>query len=287
MANVLRLVLISFATSAFRLLYETCKNAGHLPVAMVHARSLRQNRPTSKPSAAAIEAIAESLPPGMDLLLPGTTDGLARMLAGYQADLIVTYGFPWKLPPEVRRSVRLGAINVHPSLLPKYRGPIPVHWAVRNGDPEVGVTIHWMNDDFDSGNILVQRGGIRIDEDLVTATLWRDVDDLIEELLVPALNLAAVGAPGDPQSDRDASYAGWMEPDFMFVNPARGVRETHNQVRAFRFNLFGLRGPYVKIGNKWLTALRTSVHPANGLRFDCADGPIWVTESVDAVPPDR
>ncbi|GAA1015026.1 hypothetical protein Aple_052250 [Acrocarpospora pleiomorpha] len=287
MASALRLVLISFAASGFTLLHKTCTKAGHVPVALVHARSLRQSRPTSKNSAATIAAISESLPAGMDLILPGTVGGLARALEGYRADLIVAYGLPWRLPSEVRRMARLGGINVHPSLLPKYRGPIPVHWAVRNGDSEVGVTIHWMDDTFDSGNILVQRGGVPIAADLVTAKLWQDVDLLIGELLGPALALAADGVAGEPQNDDDATYAGWMEPDFMFIDPARGVRETHNQVRVFRFNLFGLRGPYARIGDEWLTVLGTSMTPADGPELACADGPIWVTEAVPAVPLDR
>ncbi|GIH72250.1 methionyl-tRNA formyltransferase [Sphaerimonospora thailandensis] len=173
-AGSLRVVLVSFGVSGFRVLHEACVRAGHTPVAFVHARSLRQRKPTGKGSAQTIAAIAESLPPGTDLLLPGSVDGLARALAGYAPDLIVVYGLAWKLSRAVLRTARLGAINVHTSLLPKYRGPLPVHWAVRNGDPEVGVTIHWMDDDFDTGNILVRKGGIRIEEDLVTVGVGQE-----------------------------------------------------------------------------------------------------------------
>ncbi|MBX6381537.1 MAG: methionyl-tRNA formyltransferase [Microbispora sp.] len=287
MSDGLRVILISFGVSGFRLLYETCIASGHTPIAFVHARSLRQRKTTGRGSAETIADISRALPPGMDLLLPGTVSGLAKALSGYQADLIVVYGFPWKIPREVLQSTRLGAINVHTSLLPRYRGPIPVHWAVRNGDPEIGVTIHWMDEEFDSGNILVRKGGIRIEDDLVTERLWADVDQVIAELLPVAIEAAAAGAEGEPQNEADASYAGWMEPDFMFVDWNRTAREIHNQVRAFRFGLFGQRGPFARIDGEWMTLLRTALVPGNGLKVACGDGPIWVTEMAPALPPDR
>ncbi|MEU6414605.1 formyltransferase family protein [Microbispora sp. NPDC046933] len=287
MSDGLRVVLISFGVSGFRLLYETCVAAGHTPIAFVHARSVRQRSTTSNRSAETIADIGRALPAGMDLLLPGTAGGLAKALAGYRADIIVVYGFPWKLPRAALRATRLGAINVHTSMLPRYRGPIPVHWAVRNGDPETGVTIHWMDEEFDRGNILVRKGGIRIEDDLVTERLWRDLDRVIAELLPAAIEAAAAGAEGEPQDEADASYAGWMEPDFMFVDWSRGAREIHNQVRAFRFGLFGQRGPFAQIDGNWMTLLRTALAPANGSKMTCGDGSIWITEMAPAVPPDR
>lgn len=283
----MRVVIVSYSASGFTLLNEACVQAGHMPVAYVHARTLRQRRSTGKNSAENIAAISESLPPGSDLLLPGSVDGLAEALAGYRPDLILVYGFPWKLSREILQIPSLGAVNVHTSLLPKYRGPLPVHWAVRNGDPEMGVTVHWMDEGFDTGNILAQRGGVRLEEDLVTARLWRETDLLISDLLIPALERAAAGAVGEPQGEINSSYAGWMEPDFMFVDWSQSARRIHNQVRTFKFNLFGLRGPFAKVNGEWMTVLHTNLEPAEGLRAECADGPIWITESAVAVPPDR
>ncbi|MEK8142348.1 formyltransferase family protein [Streptomyces sp. M10(2022)] len=51
-------------------------------------------------------------------------------------------------------------------MLPKYRGPIPVNWAIRNGDKEIGVSIHWMESEFDSGGILAQEAGIALGDDV-------------------------------------------------------------------------------------------------------------------------
>jgi len=107
----------------------------------------------------------------MDLLLPGTADGLADALGGYRLDLLVVYGFNWKLPAAVLRTPRSGAVNIHSSLLPRYRGPAPVLRAIRNGDAEIGLTVHRMDEQFDTGPILAQQGGIPLDEDVTPQRL--------------------------------------------------------------------------------------------------------------------
>jgi methionyl-tRNA formyltransferase len=69
-----------------------------------------------------------------------------------------------------------------------------------------------------------------------------------------------------------------MEPEFSVIDTARTAREVHNQVRTFRFIGPG-RGPVATIGGRGLKVLRTSLTPADGLRLDCADGPLWITAS--------
>jgi len=78
------------------------------------------------------------------------------LLAGYQPDVLCAACFPWRLPPEILATARLGALNVHPSLLPVNRGPQPLFWTFRLGHCRSGVTIHLMNEHLDSGDILAQ-----------------------------------------------------------------------------------------------------------------------------------
>lgn len=77
-------------------------------------------------------------------------------LATLDADLIVVASFPQKIGTSIRESARLGAINVHPSLLPKHRGPDPLFWTYLADDDETGVTLHWIDDGIDSGDIIAQ-----------------------------------------------------------------------------------------------------------------------------------
>src|SRR5881227_1115980 len=97
-------------------------------------------------AARTIGQVIEAIPPDIDLLLPGSAEGLGQAFAGYHLDLAVVYGFSWKIPPSVLRMPRFGVINIHSSLLPRYRGPAPVLWAIRNGDPDIGFTVHRMDE---------------------------------------------------------------------------------------------------------------------------------------------
>jgi methionyl-tRNA formyltransferase len=266
----MRVALMSFGVEQFSVLHETCEAAGHLPVVYVVGRS------GIDPA-----GVVGGLPPGMDLLFPGSAAGLRPGLAGYDLDLAVVYGFPWRIPPSVLRLPRFGIINVHSSSLPKYRGPEPVLWAIRNGDPEMGVTVHRMDEDLDTGPILAQRGGIPLADDVTAERLWLRVRPVIRHLLTVALEQVSQNAPGEPQSEEDASYAGFLEPEFSSIDWSRTSREIHNQVRTFRY-LGGRQGPTAQVGERRLKVLRTRLAPADGIRVECADGPLWIVESEPA-----
>lgn len=276
----MRIILISYSAQGFALLHRVCERAGHTPVAYLHARSLRPGEPTRRGAGDVVGEIVDALPDGMDLLVPGQKRMLPQLVAGYRADLIVCYGFPWKLPPAVLRSTKSGAINVHTSMLPKYRGPIPVNWAIRKGDKEIGVSIHWMESEFDSGGILAQEGGIALGDDVAPQLVWEEVDRHIERLLPRALSLAVSGSPGTPQEAGSATYAGWMEPEFSQIDWSASREEIHNQVRAIRFGSSGRSGPVAMVADRRLRVLRTSLQPTNGIKVTCGDGPVWITESV-------
>lgn len=280
----MRIALASFGVDEFATLHDTCVRAGHMPVAYVYCRSMRPRSRTDSHAGAVTGRIVEALPPGMDLLLPGSAEGLAEALAGYRLDLLVVYGFSWRLPAALLGTPRFGVINVHSSLLPRYRGPAPVLWAIRNGDAEIGVTIHRMDEHFDTGPILAQRGGIPVPEDVTPRGLWLGIQPVLTDLLTVALDWVVADDPGRPQGEVGASYAGFIEPEFSTVDWSRTAWEVHNQVRMFRF-MGPDHAPLARVGDRWLTIGRTSLEPVRGLRVECADGPIWIVESTPAQPP--
>jgi methionyl-tRNA formyltransferase len=284
MASAMRVGIASFGPGEFATLHDTCVEAGHLPVVYVFCRSKKPKSSADPQAATAAGRIVGALPAGMDLLIPGTAGGLAELLAGYRLDLLMVYGFSWRLPPEVLHSPRYGVINVHTSLLPKYRGPAPVLWAIRNGDTEIGMTIHRMDENFDTGPILAQKGGVRLDEDVTPPRLWPRIQPVLRDLLAQSLGLVAAGEPGVPQDEAGASYAGSMEPGFSVVDWSWTARQVHNQVRVFRFMGFGF-GPIAHVGGRWLKVQRTQLLPGEGIRAECADGPLWIVESEPAQPP--
>ena len=80
-----------------------------------------------------------------------------QAIINMQPDLIITAAYGQMIPQEVLDCPRLGCINVHASLLPKYRGGAPVHYAILNGDEKTGVTIMYMVKKMDAGNIIYQK----------------------------------------------------------------------------------------------------------------------------------
>ncbi|MGN5380950.1 methionyl-tRNA formyltransferase [Streptomyces lasalocidi] len=205
----MRVVLMSYGAEGFGDLQAACETAYHAPVAYVCA--------ASQGGAAADEVLA-AMPSGPDLLVPRSPQGLALSLAGYEPDIVVCYGIPWRLPASVLRVPRLGMLNVHPSMLPRHRGPMPVHWAVRHGDEETGVTVHWMDEAFDSGPVVAQRGGIALPDDLAGDVVFTQVRATIRALVPEALALAEDGFAGTPQDESLASYEGSMGPESSVID---------------------------------------------------------------------
>lgn len=280
----MRIVLASMGAEEFSLLHATCEAAGHLPVAYIYSRSMRPRRAADAYAVAKVTEILESIPSGVDLSLPADPAGLGRSLIGYRPDLLVLYGFNWILPPAVFGVPRFGAINVHPSLLPRYRGPAPVHWAIRNGDPEIGVTVHRLDAGVDTGPILAQSGGVPLEDDVTRTRLQTQLAPVIRDLLMTTLARVAASDHGEPQPHVAESRAGFLEPEFSLVDWSHPARQIHNQVRVFRY-MGSDTAPVARVGERWLRLVRTSLTPGDGVRVDCGDGPIWVVESAPAEPP--
>ncbi|WP_326797945.1 formyltransferase family protein [Streptomyces sp. NBC_01808] len=281
MSVAMRIGLISFGAREFATLHEVCVEGGHTPVVYAYSRSMRPRSATDPAAADTAGRITAALPAGIDLLFPGSSEGLGTALGGYGLDLLVCFGFSWRLPPAVLSVPRYGVVNVHCSMLPEYRGPAPVLWAIRNGDPKLGVTAHRMNEEFDAGPILAQERSVPIPDDATPEALWPRLAESLRRVLAVALERAADPSAGEPQSARGATYAGLMEEEFSVVDTARSAHEVHNQVRTHRYIGPG-RGPVAVLGGRRVKVLRTSLAPADGPRLDCADGPVWITESAPA-----
>jgi methionyl-tRNA formyltransferase len=276
MSEPLRVALATYGPEQFRLLHTACEDAGHIPVGYLVSRALRSGGRSESGDVEAVSRILESLPPGMDLLLPGTGRGVARALAGYRPDLVVAFGFNWRLPPEVLALPRFGVLNVHPSALPRYRGPAPLLWAIRNGDPTIGVTVHRMDDGLDTGPILAQRDDVPLPEHATPGTVWEQTGPVVAELVQVALDRVVAGDPGVPQDEARASYAGFAPQDWQTIDWTDERHRIHHQIRVLRY-MSGGTGPVVELKNARVRVRSTSLDGADGVRVECGDGPLWVT----------
>ncbi|MDR1136110.1 MAG: methionyl-tRNA formyltransferase [Clostridiales Family XIII bacterium] len=146
---------------------------------------------------------------GMPLLQPETVKGNAeflRSLAEAEADLIVTAAYGRILPVEALSAPRLGCVNIHASLLPKYRGAAPIQRAVIDGEEETGVSLMWMTEEMDAGDVIaVKKTAIGRK---TASELFTELAGLGAGLLVEALpDIEAGRAERRPQDHSEATYA--------------------------------------------------------------------------------
>ena len=198
----------------YRLAEDVLRPLGHRIVGV-----LTSPGPQRRPNADYLEVVA-AVSPGIDVLVSNHPNRWAAMLAPLRPDLIICGGMPWRIPPEVLALPRLGAINLHPALLPRHRGPAAFEWAFRNGDPETGFTVHRMAPDFDTGPILAQVR-IPIDDEDDIGSLMAKCGPALPGLLQQALVRVARGDPGEPQDETNASKAGFFEDAWRTIDWTR------------------------------------------------------------------
>lgn len=174
-------------------------------------------------------AIAQNIPVFQPLNM---RDGVAMgHIDALEPELIVVAAYGRILPDDVLAYPRLGCINVHSSLLPKYRGAAPINWAVLNGDAETGVTIQHMATEMDTGEIIAQ-ASTPIDPDETAETLYTRLASMGGELLAKAVADIEQGtATRTPQDGSKMTLAPLLSKELSPMDWNKSARQLHNQVR--------------------------------------------------------
>jgi len=143
---------------------------------------------------------------GVPIIKPHKLDGQTREdISALKPDLLVSFAYGRIFGPKFLTLFPLGGINIHPSLLPKYRGPTPIQAAILSGDKITGISIQKIALEIDSGNILAVEQ-ILLDGTETTASLGQAVAVKAAEMLPAALAKIAKGEQGTPQDHSQASY---------------------------------------------------------------------------------
>lgn len=158
-------------------------------------------------------------------------EGFLVWLGDMRPDIIVVAAYGQILPPVVLKMPKYGCVNVHASLLPRYRGAAPIHRVIINGEKETGITIMFMDEGLDTGDILLQEKIAIADED-TAGTLHDRLAGLGAEMLVKTLNLLEKGTLSRiPQDHAGASYAPVLTRQDELIQWTAGARNIFNQVR--------------------------------------------------------
>lgn len=150
-----------------------------------------------------------------------------------EPDLVCVVSYGVILPKSFLKIPPLGCINVHPSMLPKYRGSAPIQWAILNGDKTTGVTIMYLNEQMDAGDIISQQE-VDIGEDETTGELWNRLSTIGADLLLESVKKIENGTvtrncqPDEftiaPMLDKEMSKIDWKEKEsYQIKNLVRGL----------------------------------------------------------------
>jgi methionyl-tRNA formyltransferase len=138
--------------------------------------------------------------------------------------------FPWRIPAALLQLPPLGWLNVHPSLLPAYRGPAPLFWAFRGGETAIGVTIHFMDQQLDAGDIAAQ-APLVLPDGISGVEADRSCAALGGRLLVETLQGLQRGTLARRKQPEGGAYYGWPSPDDWTISTAWSARRAFNFMR--------------------------------------------------------
>lgn len=259
----MRLVMIGtgpFATPTFRTLYDT----SHTVVALVTGplRPVRGRRPA--PTSPNREIALEHATLIFDPEDVNSAESCAR-LAEYQADLLVVCDYGQILSGETLGTTRLGGVNIHGSLLPKYRGAAPVNWAIYHGDTETGVSVIHMTPKLDAGPVIAQ-DRTPIDPEEAADQLEVRLAEMGAGLIGRAINALDSGSvEAVPQDASLASKAPRLKKTDGLIDWTRTAPQIKNHIRAVQ--------PWPKAYTFW--------HRPKGSPLRLIVGPVTILDSPD------
>ncbi|MDZ4715808.1 MAG: formyltransferase family protein [Cytophagales bacterium] len=147
------------------------------------------------------------------------------------SEFLITAGYPYILPPLILSICKFN-INVHPTLLPRYRGPNIEWYIIANGEEQTGVTIHYLNDKADIGDIIEQKA-VNLTKFDTVYSLLRKTSNIEPKLLVSAISKLRNGHSGTPQNEKLATtYPKLRTPEDSLLNPSKSLLKLYDFIRA-------------------------------------------------------
>ena len=220
-------------------------------------------------------------------------DGTAlAQIKALEPDILVVVAYGRILPDDILAVPKYGAINVHGSLLPKYRGAAPIQWAVLNGDKITGVTTMYLASEMDTGDI-IYTAETEIGEYETSGELFDRLKDMGAELLVKTLRDIDAGiAPRAPQDHSKASYVTMLDKSICPIDWNKTPREVLKHIYGLQpwpVATMELEGKTVRVFAAKYTDGKTEKVPGavvstdkGGLEIACADGETLLITELQA-----
>lgn len=226
---------------------EEIKKAGHDVVLVVSQPDKRKGRGKALQATPVKECALEH---GMEVYQPVRVrepESIAY-IKQYQPDIIVVAAFGQIIPREILELPKYGCINVHASLLPKYRGAAPIQWAVLNGDEVSGVTIMQMNEGLDTGDILAQKEVV-LAKDETGGSLFDRLAEVGAKLCVETMEALENGTVKPVrQEEEKATHVGKISKEMGSIDWSKSAKEIECLIRG----LNPWPSAYTRLGDKTL-----------------------------------
>lgn len=277
--NILFMGTPDFAKESLKAIYE----AGHNIIGVV----TNVDKPKGRGMKLQPSAVKEyALEKGLEIYQPEKVrknEEFREEMERLKPDVICVVAYGKILPKSVLEIPKYGCINVHGSLLPKYRGAAPIQWAVLNGDKTTGITTMYMDVGMDTGDMIL-KSEVEIGEDETTGELWDRLAKIGGELLVETLEQVEKGtAPREKQGD-DFSVAPMLSKEMAKIDwENQTAQEIKNLVRG----LNPIMGAYTYLKGKKIKFWKVAVAAQNEIMADNSDflknGTIIVSDSRDGL----
>lgn len=228
----MRIVFMGTPDFAVGILQALCESGKHEILAVV----TQPDRPKGRGNKLLQTPVKEyALAQGLTVYQPQKvkTPEFVELLHGLQPELIVVAAFGQFLSKEILELPKYGCINVHASLLPKYRGAAPIQYAIIKGEKESGVTIMQMDIGMDTGAML-DKVVVPIAENTTMGELHDALREQGATLLLQVIDKIAAGtAVAEPQDDAQATYATLLDRSMEHIDWSKTAQEVHNLIRGF------------------------------------------------------
>ena len=234
---------------------------------------------------------------GVPVYQPATLrDGTAlEILQGLAPELIVVVAYGRILPDDILAVPPKGCVNVHGSLLPKYRGSAPIQWAVLNGDRETGVTTMYVSSEMDAGDLIFSRK-TEIGEFETAGELFERLSALGAELLAETLSAIASGtAPRTPQKADEATYTTQLDKSLSPIDWGKTPREIVKHICGLQpwpvatARFYSGSGETLRVFAAEYTQARTQLSPGSvvsagnaGIEVACGGGETLLLTEIQA-----
>ena len=251
MLNVLFMGTPDFAKESLEAVY----NAGYNVIGVVTNPDKPKGRGMKMiPSPVKEFALEKNIPVYQPLKVRNNTEFIDEIKL-LNPDVICVVAYGKILPKEILDIPRLGCINVHGSLLPKYRGAAPIQWSVLNGEKQTGITTMYMDIGMDTGDMILKEP-VDIGEDETTGELWERLSSLGGKLLVDTLKLIEEGkAPREKQGE-DFTMAPMLNKEMAEINwKEKTAEEIKNLIRG----LNPIMGAFTYVNDKKLKLWKVQV----------------------------